>query len=71
MSMLNQLTAVALLYADMFNVNGVQYEYKMEELRQEWRDSMKLPRKKKKAARKRILADMQFYTDLNNWQYNL
>lgn len=65
MSVKSKVIAIALMFGGMLENRHTMHEEKMAELRQEWRDSMQLPRKKKKAVRKRIAYDMQFFTALN------
>lgn len=51
---INQLIGTAYLYTMLPQHNAKEWK---ERLRQQWRDSMLLPRKKKKLARKRIMVD--------------
>jgi hypothetical protein len=54
MSIINQFIGTALMYTMLPQCNAKVWK---EELREQWRNSMLLPRKKKKAARKRIMCD--------------
>lgn len=46
-------------------------EEKLSLLRKEYRETVNLPRKKKKAARKRIESDYQFWYSLGKWHDEL
>jgi hypothetical protein len=54
MSIYNRYLGAALMLCALPAVNAKQEK---EKLRKQWRESMLLPRKKKKAARKRIMCD--------------
>jgi hypothetical protein len=54
MSLINTILGTALLYGSL---PLISVEDRKKELRQQWRDSTLLPRKKKKARRKEIMVD--------------
>jgi len=54
MSRINQLIGTAYVLTQLPQYNAKEWK---KQLREKWRDSMLLPRKKKKAARKIIMTD--------------